>query len=719
MSLIQNLTEGDIDIQAFSLFFNADAATEVPRRLNLPVQSLSHYEQYLEALKSVYTQTTGMVTVNGVAVKPVTVAVRDAIDAAILGDYKTQLEQQIASMSGGRKSYKTYAEMLAKKSEIAANSIIDITNDTTANNGAYNYDGTTFTKSAYDPLTQSKSYTDTAKSEAISAAATDATTKADAVHNFAESALADKADKTKKSLYTDFVQGYVTPAGDEVVNTTRARSRVYKLSEGTVITLNRLNSEYVFGYKTGATDKLGHDGGQWFDLASTTTLTITADNPYIRFFIRKKSSTDITVTEALAGVEIYTPVTLLYSDSALTYDDTKKADAIKQVDYNTLELGYVNLAGDDIASTTQARSPVYKFAAGTVLALSRKDNSHIYGYNTSATEKVGHEGGLWIGTGAAATQYITITADKPYIRFFVRNSTITTLDLAAAKATVNMSKKTTVAYIDDVDAKLSTLTTKMSSLGMMEFNSLYRTPSRATGGVISFIDDDGRDGVLSTLQPFYKSNGVPFAAAIVPKWIGTTGFLTLEQLRNLAISTDDFEVMSHTFGHGNLVNLTTVAQKEAQVYQSKQWFVENNFAVNGFVLPYGADDATVRRIVQKYYPACYDFDGSPKAETFATIKNSLINRTNWDIKVNRLDTHKALIDQAAANNGWVVITTHVNTLDYWNSTSQADLQALIDYAKLKGITFMLPRDGFQTFGNIVDNDSGFKIQANGVIATGT
>lgn len=151
MSLVQNLIEGDIDIQAFSLFFNADASTDVPRRLNLPVHSLSHYEQYLEALKSVYTQTDGMVTVNGVAVKPVTVAVRDAIDAAILGDYKTQLEQQIASVAGGKKAYTTYALMVADKNNIAANSSIDVTNDTDPlKNGTYSYDGAVFAKSIYD-----------------------------------------------------------------------------------------------------------------------------------------------------------------------------------------------------------------------------------------------------------------------------------------------------------------------------------------------------------------------------------------------------------------------------------------------------------------------------------------------------------------------------------------------------------------------------------------
>lgn len=212
MSIMQNLIDGDTDIQAFSLFLNADAATEIPRRLNLPVQSLSHYEQYLEALKSVYTQTTGTVTVDGVNVKPVTVAVRDAIDAAILGDYKTQLEQQIASIAGGKKSYKTYAEMVAKKAEITANSIVDITNDTAENNGAYNYDGTTFTKSVYDPLTQSKSYTDTAKTAAISTAATDATTKANTAKSEAISASATDATSKANAAQTAAIAAASTDA---------------------------------------------------------------------------------------------------------------------------------------------------------------------------------------------------------------------------------------------------------------------------------------------------------------------------------------------------------------------------------------------------------------------------------------------------------------------------------------------------------------------------
>lgn len=50
-----------------------------------------------------------------------------------------------------QKAYGTYASMDADKANIPANSSVVVTNDTTANNGMYVYNGTTFTKSAYDP----------------------------------------------------------------------------------------------------------------------------------------------------------------------------------------------------------------------------------------------------------------------------------------------------------------------------------------------------------------------------------------------------------------------------------------------------------------------------------------------------------------------------------------------------------------------------------------
>lgn len=71
------------------------------------------------------------------------------------------LQTQINAVGVGNKAYTTYAGMNADKANIPAKSKVTVTNDPTAsNNGDYQYDGTAFTKSAYDTLTQSKSYTD-------------------------------------------------------------------------------------------------------------------------------------------------------------------------------------------------------------------------------------------------------------------------------------------------------------------------------------------------------------------------------------------------------------------------------------------------------------------------------------------------------------------------------------------------------------------------------
>lgn len=60
-----------------------------------------------------------------------------------------------------QKAYSTEALMIADKASIPANTSVDVTNDpTSSKNGTYAYNGTTFTKSAYDPTNLAKNYTD-------------------------------------------------------------------------------------------------------------------------------------------------------------------------------------------------------------------------------------------------------------------------------------------------------------------------------------------------------------------------------------------------------------------------------------------------------------------------------------------------------------------------------------------------------------------------------
>ncbi|MEA1231107.1 hypothetical protein ODQ17_17165 [Acinetobacter sp. IRS14] len=70
------------------------------------------------------------------------------------------LQGQISSLGVGNRAYLTYAAMDADKANIPAKSKVTVTNDSTStNNGDWQWDGTNFTKSIYDPLTQSKDFT--------------------------------------------------------------------------------------------------------------------------------------------------------------------------------------------------------------------------------------------------------------------------------------------------------------------------------------------------------------------------------------------------------------------------------------------------------------------------------------------------------------------------------------------------------------------------------
>ena len=72
---------------------------------------------------------------------------------------------QIATIPAGRKGYATLAAAQAAQASLAVNTIVEVTNDTTTtNNGVYLWNGTTLTKSAYDPkstaVAEAATYTD-------------------------------------------------------------------------------------------------------------------------------------------------------------------------------------------------------------------------------------------------------------------------------------------------------------------------------------------------------------------------------------------------------------------------------------------------------------------------------------------------------------------------------------------------------------------------------
>lgn len=128
-----------------------------------------------------------------------------------LNQFKGDVEEQINVVGTGNRAYKTYVAMNADKTNIPAKSKVTVTNDTTvSNNGDWNWDGTTFTKSAYDPVSQAAADA-TAKANAAQANANTYTDNlyknsiadnilAPARMKFTDAALAGRINKAIRSL---------------------------------------------------------------------------------------------------------------------------------------------------------------------------------------------------------------------------------------------------------------------------------------------------------------------------------------------------------------------------------------------------------------------------------------------------------------------------------------------------------------------------------------
>ena len=101
--------------------------------------------------------------------KPVSNAVSEALTtkADIADTYtKNETDDKISALStttyAGHKGYATLATAQAAQASLPANTIVEVTSDTTtANNGVYLWNGTTLVKSTNDVLGQAKAYTDT------------------------------------------------------------------------------------------------------------------------------------------------------------------------------------------------------------------------------------------------------------------------------------------------------------------------------------------------------------------------------------------------------------------------------------------------------------------------------------------------------------------------------------------------------------------------------
>ncbi|RKG45164.1 MULTISPECIES: SGNH/GDSL hydrolase family protein [Acinetobacter] len=112
--------------------------------------------------------------------------------------YADNIDASLTAIAGGHKAYQTLAAAQAAQATLPLNNIVEVTNDG-ENNGTYQWNGTTLTKSAYDPLAQAKNYADSKEQTTY-----DAVGKAPVVRNLFDMsrASAGSAIDANGAIYT-------------------------------------------------------------------------------------------------------------------------------------------------------------------------------------------------------------------------------------------------------------------------------------------------------------------------------------------------------------------------------------------------------------------------------------------------------------------------------------------------------------------------------------
>jgi len=176
-------------------------------------------------------------------------------------------------------------------------------------------------------------------------------------------------------------------------------------------------------------------------------------------------------------------------------------------------------------------------------------------------------------------------------------------------------------------------------------------------------------------------------------------FLPLTIWNYFLVKTDGYFLSS-------ALNLDIYANREFRTLWNKYLRIEDGYH-------FGYNEETIR-IASKYYDSTYHYDNGDKIYTKNNIKNHWILRHSFDTGVQAL---KNLIDTAVLNNGWLIIATHAESYE-WLPESYTNLSEIITYANSVGAEFILPKDGFQIYGNLMESDNGNRINSNCEFITG-
>ncbi|MCU5297017.1 BppU family phage baseplate upper protein [Bacillus paranthracis] len=226
--------------------------------------------------------------------------------------------------------------------------------------------------------------------------------------------------------------------------------------------------------------------------------------------------------------------------------------------------------------------------------------------------------------------------------------------------------------------------------------------------MVTFIDDDGTLAVQTKLKPLAIEKKIPFTLAIVSDFmmglatdggLSPAGFMNVSQVRDL-YKNYGFEIQSHSATH---LAIGSLADKE-QWYEIKSSYEKLNqlgFDVEYLIYPYGSNNKAAREKVSKYYKGAIGTSNGLNVPPVSTFGLKRVPFGSFTEGQNSLDFYKSKVDEAIANNQWLIFMLHVGNPEH-DATQQQHLSDLIDYIKTKPIKIATVKEGYEIYGNLID-----------------
>lgn len=212
--------------------------------------------------------------------------------------------------------------------------------------------------------------------------------------------------------------------------------------------------------------------------------------------------------------------------------------------------------------------------------------------------------------------------------------------------------------------------------------------SRLTGTTIVSLTFDDTFAAHFQAASMLETRGMRGTFYVNSPRFGRSGYLTLDQARTLEAS--GHEIAGHTLDHSNLTTVT-VEEAQRQICDDRDALLALGFDVTSFAYPFGADNATVQRIVGDCnYNSARDVGGLvvPTSCSSCPYANPIPPPNLYQVRTNgsvrsstTLDTLKLYVTQAEQNGGgWVPFIFHhiCDGCDEY-SVSASTLGAFLDW----------------------------------------